>query len=563
MPGPAVLLGHMRATESDWHRRQDAQTTFPTLSPTSADLPIPHLHNNSRTVSATSSPLMSTRWLSETDNFILPPEPQAVKLEPLKTPDDGQEPKLELFDALHGSVDAALEIAPTSPRNAPSLRLPSFELLGIAARQSDRQVLDLGSSIAEVEAGSPIMAGQQKAATANPGEPSPKASFVGSPSPPSPPKSDSKATRDPSADIFRSPIHQRVTTITPPGESGSIDWSARVTVRLAGVDSPTDALEGDTTEPSQGIETETSGSNAGQPPAAQVATVIDPPQDIETWLSAAVETISKLKTSRISEHPSTDLRSFYRPRVQEQRRHIHQSSLPRAPLPLRNRPRLPQSHQSHSRSHATQLRHLDQRLPRGARPIPPLRHPDLTPDHARLIFQRSRLLQLQDLRQRRLHHRLPTRTHAHLAAPGRLARQPGRVHLRALHPTDLDPRIPQHVLHHDGDVVAARRPPGRARAHPRPSAVRLPDPRRRPHLHGPLPRPRPRPHHPPHERALPDLGRPAQPARTDGRRVGPPGFRPAGRPASLVVSGPQLAAAWRWQRGARAASSGRELCRRV
>ncbi|KAL9068306.1 MAG: hypothetical protein Q9157_006543 [Trypethelium eluteriae] len=232
--------------------------------------------------------------LPESHNTLIAPEPQAVRLEPLKTPDDRQDCELELFDALHGPIPsmATLEIAPATPKTGRALQLPSFHLLGIAARNPDNPVLDLQAAVVDVEAGSPIVTDSDERTTpASTAVPS-KAVPLGSEMPQNPP---SEGRREHSKDVFQSPLHQHVPTITPPVESGSIDWSARATVSLAGAESPGSATEDGNAESTQAVGSTNGGANPAQPAAGQIPTTIEPPPQIDQWLSHAIDNFSESK----------------------------------------------------------------------------------------------------------------------------------------------------------------------------------------------------------------------------------------------------------------------------
>ncbi|KAL9089803.1 MAG: hypothetical protein Q9165_005597 [Trypethelium subeluteriae] len=268
-------------------QRQDARRVLCPISPVPEDLSVP-LQDKFRTEDVASDPQISVPSLLESHNTLIAPEPQAVRLEPLKTPDDGEDYELELFDALHGPIPsmATLEIAPAAPKTGRALQLPSFHLLGIAARNPDNPVLDLQVAAVDVEAGSPIVThGDERSASTSTTVHS-KVCPLASEMPQKPP---SEGRREHSRDVFQSPLHQYVPTITPPVESGSIDWSARATVSLAGAESPGSATEDGNAEATQACGSTNGGANPTQPAAGRIATIIEPPQEIDQWLSHAIE----------------------------------------------------------------------------------------------------------------------------------------------------------------------------------------------------------------------------------------------------------------------------------
>ena len=240
---------------------------------------------------------MPLQSLPDSSNTILPTEPEAVKLEPLKTPDDGQERSYGLFDTLDGAIPslASLEVSSAPPKISQGLRLPSFHLLGIAARHPEQQILDLDDPAADIGAGSPILTDPSELRDASSNEALPKAF---SPRPQTPPKSGSESGRDGPKDIFRDPLHQHVATITPPEESDAIDWSARATVHLADVESPTDAPEGRNTVVTPATRMSHNGLGPAQITTGQILSNPQSIQEVDEWLISAVENYSKSDTSK-------------------------------------------------------------------------------------------------------------------------------------------------------------------------------------------------------------------------------------------------------------------------
>ena len=293
MIGSDLPVRHMRATKPDAAIRQDANRTSSPPSPTLDDISPPYTQTDTESSFISSIPQMSIQALSEDNNIVLPSEPQPVKLEPLKTPDDGPEPRANLFDTLHGVIDPSLEIAPISPKIGQTLRLPSFHLLGIAARSPDFEILGAECSPAEVGAGSPIIADHNELVARSPSEACAKTIPL---EPQSPPKSEPGNDRDDSKDIFSKPLHQHVDTITPPEESGSIDWSARVTVPVAGAESPADAPNVENAESTQATTASNGGLNLIQTTIGHVPTLIEPSPDMDLWLSRAIENLRELKS---------------------------------------------------------------------------------------------------------------------------------------------------------------------------------------------------------------------------------------------------------------------------
>lgn len=118
--------------------------------------------------------------------------------------------------------------SPPIVKTSRSLRLPSFDLLGIAAPHPDRKNFDSSLSFASLGAG-PLSKPEDPLHALSP----PLARIPPLDEPhvlPSPPAATSKPARG--------DVHHPVPVVTPPAESGTLNWGSFVNVRPAGLGSP-------------------------------------------------------------------------------------------------------------------------------------------------------------------------------------------------------------------------------------------------------------------------------------------------------------------------------------
>lgn len=153
------------------------------------------------------------------------PLPSASPSQPLATPALDNHPHLDLsFAGTFLPTDVSLP-SPTLARTAPNFRLPSFDILGIAAPHPDRIPLHSKYSFSSLGAGPlskpedplhalspPLDLYRQADQAVNPPTASPKAS--------------------------RKQLEHQVSTFTPPSEPGSFNWGSLVRVKTAGAGSP-------------------------------------------------------------------------------------------------------------------------------------------------------------------------------------------------------------------------------------------------------------------------------------------------------------------------------------
>ncbi|KAF1931126.1 uncharacterized protein M421DRAFT_99040 [Didymella exigua CBS 183.55] len=144
---------------------------------------------------------------------------------PLATPALDHCPHLDLsFAGTFLPTDVSPPSA-TLPRTAPKFRLPSFDILGIAAPHPDRPPLHPTYSFSSLGAG-PL---------SKPEDPlhalSPPLEFR---------RQADKSVRPPAASpkATRKQVEHQVPTFTPPSEPGTFDWGSLVRVRTAGAGSP-------------------------------------------------------------------------------------------------------------------------------------------------------------------------------------------------------------------------------------------------------------------------------------------------------------------------------------
>lgn len=145
--------------------------------------------------------------------------------QPLATPALDDQPHLDLtFAGTFLPTDVSLP-SPALARTAPDFRLPSFDVLGIAAPHPDRMPLHSTYSFSSLGAGPlskpedplhalspPLEFRRQAAKPANRSAASPRAT--------------------------RKQLEHQIPTFTPPSEPGTFNWGSLVKVRTAGTGSP-------------------------------------------------------------------------------------------------------------------------------------------------------------------------------------------------------------------------------------------------------------------------------------------------------------------------------------
>lgn len=212
----------------------------------------------------------------------LPDAPVMMGFLSMETPTPSKELQrdLTLPAAVHSSLppDMPSSTGPSIPKH--SLRLPSFEALGIAVPHPDRKV----SGVAEIPL---IGAGP----LSNPEDPlhilSPQIENAHRPSLSLRPKDAPTSSPDSS----RRQIKHFVATFTPPEESGSSSWaSALANVTTAALDSP---AQSDPERTTPGI-AEAMNSETGTPSTTMpLPGPLAAPQPAEAWPEAAIDELRK------------------------------------------------------------------------------------------------------------------------------------------------------------------------------------------------------------------------------------------------------------------------------
>lgn len=145
--------------------------------------------------------------------------------QPLATPALDDQPHLDLsFAGTFLPTDVSLP-SPALARTAPNFRLPSFDVLGIAAPHPDRIPLHPTYSFSSLGAGPLSKPEDPLHALSPPLEFRRQADKLVNP-----PAASPKATRK--------QVEHQVPTFTPPSEPGTFNWGSLVRVRTAGAGSP-------------------------------------------------------------------------------------------------------------------------------------------------------------------------------------------------------------------------------------------------------------------------------------------------------------------------------------
>ena len=197
----------------------------------------------------------------------------------LPTPDEPQ-PNLVDLDFASALPDEPLPTPPIA-KAAHNLRLPSFDLLGIAAPHPDRLPLTTYYSFSSLGAG-PL---------SKPGDPlhalSPALGrhlqFDGA---------DDAADSAPARAVAH--IEQLVPIVTPESELGTLNWGAFVNVRTAGVGSPPSSDPG--VSPSLAT---TAGTSSAVPPSSNIVPLVVGMSDAlgqAAWIDEVERLISKCRT---------------------------------------------------------------------------------------------------------------------------------------------------------------------------------------------------------------------------------------------------------------------------
>lgn len=278
---------------SDKQLSADLQA-FPSPASISGSLDTPTLGNT--IAGSEASAHCTPQNLLTGDAEIVAAVPGAVSIEPAMTPPLTGVPQPDMNIIVGGAlapVHTALPDHP-QPKAGPSLRLPSFEALGIATPHPDRfgqSGLDgalteppresmkeyLGTTVEDFELIDIFdrLGGGQSSPHADAG----------------PSKASGRAVQG--------PFHHFVATLTPPAEGGDMDWQSIAKVSTAAMPSPstdlgTAAIRVEDTQPGPDVSASGIGSN--------VVTDGLSVDESKAWVDGAVQALGKCRTNCISAH---------------------------------------------------------------------------------------------------------------------------------------------------------------------------------------------------------------------------------------------------------------------
>ncbi|PVI04955.1 hypothetical protein DM02DRAFT_624487 [Periconia macrospinosa] len=166
--------------------------------------------------------------------------------------------------------------APPVLKNSPNLRLPSFDLLGIAAPHPDRKSFDTSLSFASLGAG-PLSKPEDPLHALSP----PLARII-------PPLDEPHASPAATSKPARGDVHHPVPVVTPPAESGTLNWGSFVNVRPAGLGSPPSSEPG----LSPNLTNTASANSLG--PASNVIVPIMQETDGDLGMAACIDRIKEI-----------------------------------------------------------------------------------------------------------------------------------------------------------------------------------------------------------------------------------------------------------------------------
>lgn len=192
--------------------------------------------------------------------------------QPLLSPIYDDRPQFDLTFAGLPSTNVSLP-TPTVLRTAHNLRLPSFDVLGIAAPHPDRYPLQSHHSFSSLGAG-PLSKPEDPLHALSPPLPAPFAT-------------DSPCATSPRA--TRTRLEHLVSTYTPPSEPGTITWGPFVNVRTAALGSPPSSDPG----VSPNLSTTTGATAPGHAPIiVPVSAAPDDEASMATWVDGIKTIIS-------------------------------------------------------------------------------------------------------------------------------------------------------------------------------------------------------------------------------------------------------------------------------
>ena len=260
-----------------------ALCAFPSPASVHEPLDTPVLEHALKDARATYQPFSPQHGGLPTSS-ILPAQPDDVNVQCLTTPPLDEMPVPDMNVTVGGALAPVHSTVPSRvpPRRfRPSFRLPSFQSLGIANPNPDRFGLDGNLSHSSITAvPRPLSAPYASSGLSAPGVMLSAALHDCSISP---------TGIIPTGRAIQSPIQQLVNTLTPPAESGHIDWSHIPTV--------TTALESPMTDPgtiaptdlgSQGRAVTSAGGIPSQISGGPLETESSPP-----WIRGSIDVLGR------------------------------------------------------------------------------------------------------------------------------------------------------------------------------------------------------------------------------------------------------------------------------
>ena len=266
------------------HQQLAALAAFPSPASVHDSLNSPVLEHALRDSQAYTQRLAGP-YTPSSPGGILPTQPDDVHLESVMTPPADKMPESDMNLVVGGALAPVHSTPPPRPparRSRPGFRLPSFQSLGIANPNPDRFGLDGNLTRSTTE----TMPLPLRARYAEHGFTPMFPDLFG------PALQDLAIDSDrkiPGGRAIQSPVHQLVNTITPPAESGYVDWSSIPTVTTA-MDSPfTDP--GNVAASEAGREGATGRQTAGS--SSQMPAVQPERDGRPSWIRAAISVLGK------------------------------------------------------------------------------------------------------------------------------------------------------------------------------------------------------------------------------------------------------------------------------
>lgn len=217
---------------------------------------------------------------------VLPSPPAIVNVKSVVTPPADEMPEPDMNLVVGGALAPVRSSPPPHPpprRPRPNLRLPSFELLGIAAPNPDRFGLDGSPAYYTREAGdeqtNALYAGSSFSLTL-PGAKRGRTPPIQLPD---------VGSKQPGGRAIQSPLRSHIHTLTPPAENGDTDWNPILTVSSA-MDSPsTDPGKGNHSESRRQSTAQTDTTPTGRP--SQISMPRPGVENNASWIRGAIDAL--------------------------------------------------------------------------------------------------------------------------------------------------------------------------------------------------------------------------------------------------------------------------------